>query len=217
MSDSAGAHMDAIYRHQRYIYDATRRYYLLGRDQMIADLQPPPSGTVLEVACGTARNLLCAAHRYPGARFFGFDISEEMLRTARRTVASSPYSGTIKLAAADATAFDARALFSGTAPDRIFISYALSMIPAWYAVIDRALDQLAPAGELHIVDFGRMASMPAFARGAMHAWLAHFSVTPRSDLQAVVHDAATKHGLPSSFREGRAGYTAHAIIGRAHQ
>ncbi len=217
ISGPAAAHMDAIYRHQRYFYDATRRYYLLGRDQMIANLNPPPRGAVLEVACGTARNLLCAARRYPNVQFLGFDISEEMLKTARRTVALSPYSGAITLAAADATAFDARALFSSPAPDRIFISYALSMIPAWHAVVDRALDQLAPAGELHIVDFGRMASMPALARRAMYAWLAHFSVTPRSDLKTVVHDAATRHGLPYSFREGRAGYAAHAIIGRPHR
>jgi len=207
--------MDAIYRHQRYVYDATRRYYLLGRDQMIADLAPPPGGTVLEVACGTARNLLCAARRYPTAHFIGFDISEEMLKTARRTVASSSSASNIMLATADATTFDARALFSGSAPDRIFVSYALSMIPAWHDVIDRALDQLAPSGELHIVDFGRMERMPIFARRAMHAWLAHFSVTPRPGLENAVREAASKRGLACSFREGRAGYAARAIIGRA--
>ena len=31
--------MNRMYRWQRYIYDATRRYYLLGRDRLIAGLR----------------------------------------------------------------------------------------------------------------------------------------------------------------------------------
>ena len=45
MLDSAAA-MDAIYRRQRFIYDLTRRPYLFGRDQMVAELEPPPGGSV---------------------------------------------------------------------------------------------------------------------------------------------------------------------------
>ena len=59
--------MDAIYRYQRYIYDASRKYYLLGRDRMLEELAPAPGGTVLEIACGTGRNLIKAAGRYPDA------------------------------------------------------------------------------------------------------------------------------------------------------
>ena len=90
MLDSAAA-MDAIYRHQRFIYDLTRRPYLFGRDQMLAELEPPPGGSVLEIGCGTARNLLCAARLYPDAEFFGIDVSEEMLKTARASIARSPF------------------------------------------------------------------------------------------------------------------------------
>src|ERR1700674_4976173 len=32
--------MNRMYRRQRHIYDGTRRYYLLGRDQMISELRP---------------------------------------------------------------------------------------------------------------------------------------------------------------------------------
>ena len=83
-ADSRASTWTRIYRYQRYVYDATRKYYLLGRDRLLAELQPPAGGNVLEIACGTGRNLILAARRYPDARFYGFDISNAMLETARR-------------------------------------------------------------------------------------------------------------------------------------
>ncbi|AGK58931.1 type 11 methyltransferase [Hyphomicrobium denitrificans 1NES1] len=213
MSESAAGAMDVIYRHQRYIYDLTRRHYLLGRDQLIADLTPPPGGSVLEIGCGTARNLICAARRYPGARFFGVDVSEEMLKTARSSIARSHARNRIQVAQADATAFCPETLFAQSSFDRIFISYALSMIPAWEAVLDQAAGKLAPKGTLHVVDFGTMDGMPGFARHTMLAWLTHFSVTPHPNLQAVVRSVAERHGLRSAFHQGRFGYAALAKIG----
>lgn len=214
MSDSAAGAMDAIYRHQRYIYDLTRRHYLLGRDQLIADLVPPPGGSILEIGCGTARNLICAARRYPGVQLFGIDVSEEMLQTARASIARSPAHSAIQVAQADATTFCPEALFGLSSFDRIFISYALSMIPPWEAVLDQAADKLAPNGALHVVDFGTMDGLPGIARRVMHAWLAHFSVTPRPNLRTVVRSVAEHRGLGSSFHQGRFGYAALAKIGR---
>ena len=74
--------MDRIYRRQRHIYDFTRKYYLLGRDLLIERLAPPAGSRALEIGCGTARNLVCAARVHPDAEFFGIDISQEMLSTA---------------------------------------------------------------------------------------------------------------------------------------
>ena len=87
--------MDAIYRTQRHFYDLTRKYYLLGRDRLIRDLAPPPGGTVLEIGCGTGRNLISAARAWPEARLFGIDISEAMLATARAKVARSENSALV--------------------------------------------------------------------------------------------------------------------------
>src|SRR6267154_2763691 len=70
--------MNRMYRRQRHIYDGTRRYYLLGRDQLIANLKPGAGANVLEIGCGTGRNLTVAARQYPGAKFFGIDVSTEM-------------------------------------------------------------------------------------------------------------------------------------------
>lgn len=210
---TAAQSMDAIYRRQRFIYDITRKYYLLGRDRMLAELEPPPGGHVLEIGCGTARNLLQAAALYPDAEFYGFDISEEMLKTAGRAIAASRYRDSIRIAQGDATAFDTRALFHLFAADRIFVSYALSMIPDWEKVIDRALSSLSARGELHIVDFGDMADMPEVVRRAMLSWLKRFSVTPRANLESAVRAAARQHGMGVIFHQTRLGYAAHARIG----
>src|SRR6201986_4433829 len=100
-ADASGA-MDRMYRRQRHIYDLTRKFYLLGRDELIDGLRPPPGAAVLEIACGTGRNLIRAARLYPKARFFGLDVSEAMLQTARQNIAAAGLSGRIQLAAADA-------------------------------------------------------------------------------------------------------------------
>src|SRR4051812_29340351 len=78
--------MDRMYRHTRHIYDLTRKPYLLGRDRLIAELGLEAGGTVLEMGCGTGRNLIAVARAYPEAELYGFDISEEMLKTAKTSV-----------------------------------------------------------------------------------------------------------------------------------
>ena len=78
MAQGHSALMDQVYRRQRHIYDATRKYFLLGRDRLLDALDPPAGGRVLEVGCGTGRNLIRAARLHPQAIFHGFDISAEM-------------------------------------------------------------------------------------------------------------------------------------------
>ena len=79
--------MNRTYRHQRHIYDLTRKYFLLGRDRLIAGLDAYPGARVLEIGCGTGRNLIAAARRFPDARLFGVDISTEMLNSAAAAIA----------------------------------------------------------------------------------------------------------------------------------
>ena len=210
---SAAAHaarMDAIYAGQRHIYDATRKYYLLGRDRLIADLAPPPGGAVVEVGCGTGRNLILAARRWPQARCFGFDISDAMLATARAKVAGRA----IRLDRGDATTWEPRALFGIDAADVVFISYTLSMIPDWRAAIGVACDALAPGGALHIVDFGQQERLPAVFARALFAWLARFDVTPRAGLPAFLNDIAAARGLGLVFTPLYRGYAWRAVLRR---
>lgn len=206
----AGAQMDAIYRFQRHIYDITRKPYLLGRDRLIADLDVPPGGRVLEVGCGTARNLLCIARRYPQAHCYGVDISAAMLETARASIARERVA--VQVAQADATGFDAGALFGVPRYERVVISYALSMIPRWRDALDHAASLLTPGGSLHVADFGDCAGLPKLFRSGLYAWLARFSVTPRLDLDAQAHIAAARHGLVCDFHQILGGYAALATL-----
>jgi S-adenosylmethionine-diacylgycerolhomoserine-N-methlytransferase len=186
--------MDGVYRGQRHIYDLTRKYYLLGRDRLIDELTPPVGGHVLEIGCGTGRNLIAAARCWPGAHFHGIDISEEMLKSARTAIARAGLTRRVTVARGDATGFDPNALFRVNSFDRIFQSYTLSMIPDWQAAIREAVDHLSTYGSLHIVDFGQQEEMPDWFRGALFAWLARFHVEPRALLVEAAREAANDAG-----------------------
>jgi S-adenosylmethionine-diacylgycerolhomoserine-N-methlytransferase len=214
MPGNAAARMDGIYRHQRFIYDATRRYYLLGRNRLLAGLDAPEGASVLEIGCGTARNLIRAARAYPSARLYGIDLSEEMLRTARSKVARAGLDDRISLAAGDAAAFSPDALFARDSFDRVLISYALSMIPPWREAVNQAASVLAPRGELHVVDFGDFASFPGWMRGAQYAWLKRFSVTPVPHLEDELAVIAARHGLRLTGTRLYGGYAVLARLAR---
>jgi S-adenosylmethionine-diacylgycerolhomoserine-N-methlytransferase len=181
MSEQA-AKMDAIYGLQRHFYNLTRKPYLLGRDTLIRELAIPPDGSVLEIACGTARNLLCIAKNYPTARCFGVDISGAMLQTAGASIERARLGHRVQVARADATSFDPMTLFGTDRYDRVVISYALSMIQDWKAVLGHSVDLLAPGGALYVVDFGDQAGLPSWFRDGLFAWLDRFFVTPRLDI-----------------------------------
>lgn len=199
------ARMDGIYRRQRHIYDATRKYYLLGRDRLIRDLDVPPGARVLELGCGTGRNLALIRRQYPECRLFGLDISEEMLISARRRMAFRG-SATATLTQGDASALDARRQFGEDGFERIVISYALSMIPPWRETLAAAAANLVEGGRLLVVDFGDQERLPAWFRSGLRAWLARFDVTPRPDLDAVAARLAARLDMDCSFETLCRGY-----------
>lgn len=209
---AAASHMDAIYRYQRYIYDASRKYYLLGRDSLLDELQAPPGGAVLEVACGTGRNLIKAARRYPEAHFFGFDISNAMLETAASSIARKGLRGRIQVAYGDATDVSTERLFGVPAFDRVFVSYALSMIPPWREALRQAFGAVAPGGQLHVVDFSEQAALPRWFRRGLRIWLAKFSVVPRAELEAELRRIANETGAHLQFQRLYGDYACRAVL-----
>jgi S-adenosylmethionine-diacylgycerolhomoserine-N-methlytransferase len=204
--------MNRMYRRQRHFYDVTRRYYLLGRDQLIDDLGPAGGAAVLEIGCGTGRNLIRAARRYPNAGFFGIDVSTEMLTSAIAGISRRDLCNRIRVAHGDGTGFDSLALFDIAAFDDIMISYSLSMIPDWRGVLQAASGHLKPGGRLHIVDFGQQEGLPDLARTLLKRWLAMFDVTPRDELEAALSAMAVTSGATLKFRRPFRGYAQYAVV-----
>ncbi|WEK46215.1 MAG: class I SAM-dependent methyltransferase [Candidatus Andeanibacterium colombiense] len=190
-AEAHGARMDAIYGLQRHVYDLTRKYYLLGRDRLIAGLALAPAGALIEIGCGTARNLALAARHYPRARLYGIDISAEMLKSARRNLKGIDAA----LALGDAAEFDPEALFGRARFDRVMFSYTLSMIPEWQAALEQGCRILAPGGSVHVADFGQQQHLPRWFGPAFRAYLARFHVTPRAALFDIGAELAGRHGL----------------------
>jgi S-adenosylmethionine-diacylgycerolhomoserine-N-methlytransferase len=210
----ATGRMNRMYRLQRHIYDATRRYYLLGRDQMIARLRPAPHAGVLEIGCGTGRNLVLAAQRYPHAHFFGVDVSTEMLTSALAAISRRGLAARIRVAHGDAASFDPQLSFGIPSFDHVMISYSLSMIPDWERVVDAAINRLNPGGQLHVVDFGSQERLPGVSRRVLLGWLKLFDVTPRDDLEAVLTRDAKACGAALKFERPFRGYAQYAVLTR---
>ncbi|QHQ37468.1 methyltransferase domain-containing protein [Algicella marina] len=208
---SHGALMDAVYRRQRHIYDITRKYYLLGRDRLIRELAPPPGGLVLEVACGTGRNLIKVARTYPDCRLAGFDISAEMLETARANIARAGLSDRITVAEGDATNFQCASLF-GRDADRIILSYCLSMIPDWEAALHSSIHQGEGRHSVHVVDFGAGSGLPGSFNRGLQAWLAKFHVSPRADLHEALESAAAKPGRSLDYTALYRDYAQYGVL-----
>lgn len=200
--------MDKVYRYQRHIYDLTRKWYLLGRDQAIRNLDGLPAGSrVLEPGCGTARNLRVAAARNPKLQLFGFDASEQMLVTARRLVGAAGHGKQISVCHADIMAFDPVSQFGVVAFDRVLLSYTLSMVPDWQTALGRLMDCVAPGGVIEIVDFGPQDSNPTLFQRALNTWLGWFHVTRRNHLAETLTTLGNERGFESpSMRHLYGGY-----------
>jgi S-adenosylmethionine-diacylgycerolhomoserine-N-methlytransferase len=198
-----GEAMDRMYRFQRHFYDASRRYYLLGRDQLLDRLAPPPGGSILEIGCGTGRNLIGAAQRYGDAKLFGIDISQEMLKTALGSMNRLGFDKRVRVACADATSFDPMVSLGERQFDRIYFSYTLSMVPDWQMALHHAFSLLSKDGELHIVDFGQCEGLPRVFRTLLFRWLDLFHVSPRAVLK---NELAKIRGASVRFEAPYRGY-----------
>jgi S-adenosylmethionine-diacylgycerolhomoserine-N-methlytransferase len=213
MADAA-VRMDRQYRWQRHIYDLTRLPYLLGRDKLISELSPPRGAHVLEIGCGTGRNLIHIARTYPGVECFGIDVSSVMLDTARRSIRGAGLEGRIRLAQADAVTADPAQLFGRASFDRVMISYALSMIPPWRQALAHSASLLGPQGSLCLVDFGDQAGLPAWFRAMLFRWLAWFHVSARTDLKRELERLADMADLGLQVRDLYRGYACIAKLER---
>jgi S-adenosylmethionine-diacylgycerolhomoserine-N-methlytransferase len=156
------------------VYDATRWSFLFGREVILrraADFIRPLS--ILEVGCGTGRNLLSLRKRFPEAAITGLDLSEHMLDVARQKLPDLNYIQ---------RAYDSPV--GGF--DLILCSYALSMFnPGWDHAIGTAAQDLNPGGIIAVVDFSHTRA-PWFER-----WMAINHVRMQGHLWPVLHSSFT--------------------------
>ncbi len=214
MDQTHADRMDRFYRLQRHVYDLTRPLMLPGRSGLVRGLDMPPGGSVLEIGCGTARNLVQAGSLWPDAHLHGLDISAVMLETAAASISAHGMSRRTVLAQGDAGTFDTNALFGARRFDRIMFSYTLSMMPPWREALRRTAAMLGDGGSLHVIDFGRFEGLPRIL-ARLHATSCHpHQVFPRHDLQDVLKGIAADEGMNVEFGSVLRGYAMRATMTR---
>lgn len=159
--------LDSFYAKQAGDYDAFRARLLQGRQELYEKHLPVPAGGVwVEVGGGTGHNL-----EYLGDRIrelgevYIVDLSSSLLKQADDRIARHGWTN-VKTLLADATTFS---LPDQKQADVITFSYSLTMIPDWFAAVDRAWNLLTPGGHVGVVDFFVSRKYPAAGR-VRHRW-----------------------------------------------
>lgn len=105
------------------------------------------------------------------------DLCELLLNVARKRSGKLRGETSVQIHEADAATLD---LPSGQA-DLVTLSYSLSMIPDWFAVIDNAYRMLRPGGMIGVVDLGpdRLAMLTRrFAKVSLSKHRGHIAYIP---------------------------------------
>lgn len=145
---SHGERLEGFYAPQAERYDAFRARLLHGRADLIAALEIPAGARVVELGCGTGSNLEVLGQARPLETLACVqlvDLCPALLAVARQRANGF---ANVEVIEADATNW------RPTQPvDRVYLSYALTMMPDWRAVLVNAYTMLAPGGRLGVVDF----------------------------------------------------------------
>jgi demethylmenaquinone methyltransferase/2-methoxy-6-polyprenyl-1,4-benzoquinol methylase len=144
-------------------YDRMARWYRFAgplillapgfRRKAVGRLGLKPGDTVLEVGCGTGRNL-ALLHEAVGAEgvVIGVDASDGMLAQARQLATRKGWSN-VRLLHQDAAELDLQ-----DRGDAVFFSLSYSVLPDRATVLQKAWQALRPGGRLVIMDAGLPAS-----------------------------------------------------------
>ncbi len=135
-----------------------------------------------------------------------------MLTSAITTIARAGLASQIRVAHADATRFDPQPLFGVARFERIFVSYSLSMIPDWQAVIDRAIALLAPRRRTAHRRLRRPATIAGHVPHLLRRWLALFHVTPRDELEAALRTRTQAAKASLTFERPYRDYAQYAVL-----
>ncbi len=170
----AGSHaqrLEGFYAPQAQRYDAFRARLLHGRADLIAALNIAPGDRVVELGCGTGSNLELLDRICPVASLAStqlVDLCPSLLELARQRAHAH---GNVTVIEADATTWQPK-----QPVERVFLSYALTMMPDWRAVLANAWSMLAPGGRLGVVDFHLPGNTDSLPNRFWRRWFAHDGV-----------------------------------------
>lgn len=190
MTDATHQHIDNhdselknYYRFHSGIYDATRWSFLFGRRALLDELPDlPPYPRILEVGCGTGRNIRFLEYFFPDAHIIGIDLSRDMLQKATSKIEQPEH----------VTLIEGR--YGGDVPDfqpfdLVLLSYTLSMTGELVeSVLQQVYNDLKPTGYIAVVDF----------HSTPFNWFRYWMKTNHADLDGHLLSLLNKYFQPSS-------------------
>jgi len=168
-----------LYRRRARRYDLSANlYYAIGfreqayRRHAVAALDLQPGNTVVELGCGTGLNFpLLQEQIGRNGELVGVDLTDAMLTQARRRVEKYGWSN-VSLVHSDARDYEFPRPTHG-----VIATFALTLVPAYESVIDRAYRALGSGGRLVVLDFKQPDDMPMWLVRLGVAITASFGVT----------------------------------------
>jgi S-adenosylmethionine-diacylgycerolhomoserine-N-methlytransferase len=136
------------YKLHSLFYDITRWSFLFGRKKIITRYLPNDilAEQILEVGCGTGKNLQILQRTFQDTAITGVDLSGEMLQKAQKKI--NPNHVYLEETYYESNSFNDQSF------DLILFSYSLSMMnPGWKQAIANAYKHLNIGGYIAVVDF----------------------------------------------------------------
>ena len=152
----------ALYRQRAGRYDlAVKIYPLFGfdveryRQDTVTGLALNPGDTVVELGCGTGLNFKYLENKIgPEGKIIGVDLTDSMLAVAGDRVARQGWDN-VELVQADIANWSLPQGVAGC-----FSTLALTLVPEYDRVIERASQALRPGGRLAVLDMKEPAGWP---------------------------------------------------------
>ena len=154
-----------LYRERAGNYDFTANlYYLIGfretryRKMAISQLRLKPGDSVIEIGCGTGLNFKYVRQLIGDAGCLtGIDLTDAMLTQAESRIKRNAWKN-IRLVQCDAAEY----VFPANT-DAVYSTFALTLVPEYQAVIERAWGALADGGRFVLLDFKKPEKWPLWA------------------------------------------------------
>jgi ubiquinone/menaquinone biosynthesis C-methylase UbiE len=168
-----------LYRKRARWYDySANTYYLIGfreakyRKMAVSELAVAFGDTVVEIGCGTGLNFkyLLQSIGHTG-QLVGVDLTDAMLEIAKSRIERSGWNN-VQLIASDAAKYVFPPKTNG-----VLSTFALTLVPEYEGIIERAANSLVSGGRFVILDFKKPERWPLWVAKIGVAITKPFGVT----------------------------------------